>query len=207
MDEAPAHSLLSVHATTGQDHLDGDVVRHPARQPLHRARVGNEAAKHFRQLEPRAFRHHDDVAPKSELEATSNRDAIHGGDERFMEVEELGYAAEAARLTHRLVVDLDTALRARHLLEVPAGRENPIAAPGENPNSKVRIVAQSSEGTVYRASNLVVDGIHGWPVKSDLKHRPAPFRLDDLRHLDHRPPAVALEKSAFRLSLKATMPS
>ena len=65
-------------------------------QPLQAAGQRGEADARFGQRKRRILRSNDEVAGQRDLKAAAHRDAVHGGDDRFVAIEARGQSGESA---------------------------------------------------------------------------------------------------------------
>jgi hypothetical protein len=109
------------------------------------------------------------VAGERQLQPAAERMAVDGGDDRLVEVPELGQAGESAGAVIELppLADLGAAVGR---LDVPASREDPLAGGGDNADAQLRIVAQTDEGLAQQAAGDDIDGVDLRPVERDLEH-------------------------------------
>jgi hypothetical protein len=183
IDQAVAVGLFGRHAPAQEQHLQCDIVGNAPRQALNGAGIGDDAERHFRQGEFHVLGRNDEVGGQGDLEAAADGEAVQGGDDRLVEVPHLGEPGKAARhlgLAFPPVVEL--LLAAVERLQVPAGREDPLAGAGQDRHPELGIVAQQGEGLAQPAAHRVVDGVHLGPIQRDLQDGPAPLDFDPITH-------------------------
>ena len=80
--EPDAHGLLAADHATRECQLLGDVETDEAGQQLRSGHVGDEAPPHLEHRHLHVGRHDADVGAERDLEAATERDAVHRGDHR-----------------------------------------------------------------------------------------------------------------------------
>src|SRR5207248_4244768 len=137
VDEAQLEGPLRIHPVAGEDHLFGAELADEAHQALGAAEARTDAEGHFRQTEPRVLAGEDHVAGHRQLEASTQRVAVHRRDGGGRDVldqrgQHMAQLAEFARLPgpHR-----------SHLGDVRAGDEGALAGAGEDDDAGVGALA------------------------------------------------------------------
>src|SRR5262252_5625882 len=105
------------------------------------------------------------VRGQGQLESAPERQAVDRGDDGLADVEELGDAGEPAGP----VIRLDRLSR-RSGLQVPAGAEEAVTCPGQDPGAQLRIPPQPVESLVQRPAGDYVDRVGLGPVQGDYQH-------------------------------------
>ena len=129
------------------------------------------------QGEARMLLHDDQVGAEGHLETTTDRHPVDRGDHRLEEPRRVLESAEAAGpevLVH--------ALATRGGFEVPAGREELLAATCQYADLEQVVIAQQRPGVVHRATGRRVDRVGLGPVEHHLEHVAVPGHLDCIAH-------------------------
>ena len=164
-DEAAPLRLGRAEAPARQEQVHGKEPGEPARQPLSAARVRDDAEAQLGQEQLGMVGRDDQVAGEHQLEAAAGGQPVDGRDHRFVEVEHLGQAGEAARAE----VGRGVLLAGGRRLEVPAGREEALTGAGQDRHAQVVVVTQPREGIVELDARRAVDRVRLRPVEHDLE--------------------------------------
>ena len=147
VDDASSSSLRGRDRLAVGAHLDRQRHAGEPRQPLGAARAGDDAEEHFRLSDLRVLDGDAVVAGHGNLEPSTERLAVDGGDERLarvFETAEQGVRARGAR--HRLVA------RLQRLEDVDVGaRDEGVARPDQDD----RVYG----GIVVRACDALIDSL------------------------------------------------
>jgi len=129
--------------------LEGDV----AGQPVHAARRSHQADARLGQAERGVIGGDDDVARERDLEAATEREAVHRGDDRLPEIEARGDTAEAGRrhAGHAVL---------RRPLEVVARGEGLLSGSRENCHPGVGIGREVVPRLRQLLVGIGVEGVH-----------------------------------------------
>ena len=144
-------------------------ARQPPRQALDAARVGDDAEADLRQRESGALGRDDEIAGEREFKSAAEGEAIDRGDDRLVEIEELGQAGEAAR-----AVIGARALPFRRGLQIPSSAKEPIAGACQDGDASLGIVVKSTECKIKRTAGRRIDGVGLGPVERHLDDCAAP---------------------------------
>src|SRR5688572_21162488 len=124
----------------------------------------------------------DEVAGDDQLEPAAQRQAVHGGDHRLVEAPQLGQAGKPARSVVGGFPPLADLLVLVSGLEVPTGREDPVAGGGHNADPEVRIALQFLERGAEGAAGRQVDRVNLWPIERYLHDMTAFYHPDRIAH-------------------------
>ena len=170
------------HPTAEKQHLHGHVIGQAPGDALNGAGVGDDAERQLGQGEGGMFGGDDQVAGDRQFHSAADGEPVDRRDHRLVEVPALGQPGEAAGSVLVLPPFVEPGVAAVDRLEVPAGREDPLARPGHDADAQLRVVAQLVDGLAQQPAGRVVDGVDLGPVQRDLENRPAPYDLHLFRH-------------------------
>ena len=135
----------------GQFECDGD--RESFGQPQEAAGAGDQTPLRLGDAEHGVFRRHHQVAREHDLEPTGQGGAVDGGDDRLGEAP-LREAAESTAGPHDVA-----ALAGGKGLEIHAGAEGLVAAPGDDHHPAFVVVGQLVHGRRHGPAHGAVDGV------------------------------------------------
>ena len=174
VDHAVAVGFGGGEAFTGEDDAHGDVVGDLTREAVDAACASHEADAGFGQAEGGGFGGDEDVAGHGELEAAPEGEAVHGGDEGFVESPASVESAESAFEDAAGLADGVGAVFGLKL-EVVAGGEGFVSGSGDDADPEVGVVLELGEGGVHFEGAGRVDGVHDFGAVDGEGHDMAGF--------------------------------
>jgi len=172
VDEPVVHGFGGRHASSQVKHFERDIIGQAFWQPLHRAGVGYQSERQFRQRELDVFGGDDEVAGKRYFEAAAKGEPIQRGDDRLVQIPHFGDAGKSAQFG---ILGLPPVFQRRvttvERLQVPAGAEYLFPGAGNDGDLQIGVVAKVNEGLAQLAAGGQVDGIGLGAIDGDQHHR------------------------------------
>ena len=144
---------MGVDGVAGHGQFERHGHRESFGQPQEAAGAGDQTPLRLGDAEHGVLRRHHQVAGEHDLEPTGQGGAVDGGDDRLGEAP-LREPAESTAGPHDVA-----ALAAGEGLEVHAGAEGLVAAPGDDHHPAFVVVGQLVHGRRHGPAHRAVDGV------------------------------------------------